>query len=477
MPIEKIVIVGGGVAGWLVALAFARKTRTTIAVLDTGGIDDSLGVPLTIETTLPSISRLHDLLGLDDTDVVRMTGSSFALGRALSNWSGAADVAFLSFGEIGASIGPVGFQHLVARLRADGRSVSLANYSIGALCAQSARFALPAADTRSVLSTIEYGLHLNVAEYREYLKREATALGVVTFTAETAEPALDDQGLIEAVATGNGHIIPGELFLDCSGQARLLVSRLPHYRFNDWSHYLPCTHVRSSVIPASVPPPLYAHIDAHANGWQRFASSQTKLEDIVVSDDCSPDGYTFTSGRIAAPWAGNCIAIGGSSAIIDPLASTQLPLVGNAIRRVLNLFPHDRHGNVERAEYNRQTIDELENARDFAVLHYKCNGRAGEAFWDDCRNMPVPDRLQHKIAVFGSCGRVVLHDEESFETWDWISVFDALNIRPQRYDTLANGIPVDRIEAHLAQVRDIMLKAVGSLPTQHEYLQSYKAAA
>lgn len=477
MPIEKIVIVGGGVAAWLAALALARKTACTITVVDTSGVDDSLGVPLAVETTLPSISKLHGLLGLDDEQVVRQTGSSYALGRALSNWTAAPGAAFHPFGEVGASLGPVGFQHLVARLRTEGQSVSFANYSLGALCAQSGRFAPPPASTRSVLSTMEYGLHLNVAEYRNDVKREATALGVVILPGSPTELILDDQGLIATLAIDTGEIIAGDLFLDCSGQARLLSSKLPQSGFEDWSEYLPCSHVRTSASMSSAPPPLYAHIDAHENGWQRFASTQSVIEEVVVSRTAAPDGYMFNSGRIAKPWAGNCVAIGGSAAIIDPLASTQLHLVGTSIARLLKLFPHERSAPVEATEYNRQTIEELENARDFAVLHYKCNGRTSDAFWDERRAVAVPERLAHKIALYESCGRVALHDEESFETWDWISVFDALGIRPRSYDAMANGIPMDKIQAHLAQVRNVMFKAIGTLPTQQEYLQSSKAAA
>lgn len=477
MPIEKIVIVGGGVAAWLAALAFARKTGCAITVFDTGGIDDSLGVPLAVETTLPSISKMHDLLGLDIEQVVRQTGSSYALGRALSNWTTAAGAAFHPFGEVGASLGPVGFQHLVARLRSKNQSVSLANYSLGALCAQSGRFAPPPASTRSVLSTMEYGLHLNVAEYRDYLKREATALGVVTLPGSPTELVMDQDGLIATLLIDTGEIIAGDLFLDCSGQTRLLCSKMPQPGFEDWSNWLPCNHVRTSASSSNAPPPLYAHIDAHENGWQRFASTRTLIEEVVVSQTAAPDGYMFISGRIAKPWTGNCVAIGGAAAIIDPLASTQLHLVGTAIARLLKLFPHECTAPVEAAEYNRQTIEELENARDFAILHYKGNGRTGDAFWNECRAMAVPERLAYKIALYESCGRIALHDEESFEAWDWISVFDALGIRPRSYDAMANGIPMDRIQAHLAQVRNVMLKGVGSLPTQQEYLRSHRAAA
>lgn len=477
MPIEEVIIVGGGVAGWLAALALASRTECAITILDTGGIDDSLGVPMAVETTLPSISKMHQLLDLDDEQVVRQTGSSYALGRALSNWSADGNAAFHPYGETGASLGPVGFHHLVARLRAEGQPISLANHSLGALCAQSGRFSPPQADARSVLSTMEYGLHLNVAEYRDFVKRKATALGVMSIAAEPTDLILDGYGLIEAVNLANGGTIAGDLFLDCSGQARLIARKMPKFAFEDWTQWLPSNHVRASYTRASTPPPLYAHIDANATGWQRFASTQTVLEEIVVSKGPESEGYAVTNGRIGEPWAGNSIAIGGSAAIIGPLVSTQLHLVGTAIQRILKLFPHDSHAAVEAAEYNRQTVNELENVRDFTILHYKCNGRVGDAFWDECRAIAAPECLAHKIALYESCGRVALHDEESFEAWDWISVFDALGIHPRSYDTMANGVSKDRIETHLGTVRNVMLKAVGSLPTQLEYLQSRKAQA
>jgi tryptophan 7-halogenase len=480
MPIEKIVIVGTGLAGCLAALALAHKTRCAITLVDTGGIDDSLGLPLTIEPTLPSIAQFHKLLGLDQERLVDQTGSSYTLGRALSNWASTTAASFHPYGGVGASLGPVGFQHLVARLRAEGLPLSFANYSIAALCAQSGRFAPTPAEARSVLSTMDFGLHLNVTEYRDQLKRAVIACGVTTVAGAPPDIALDQHGLITSLITETGERITGDLFIDCSGQSRLLIGKLPHLALEDWSHWLPCNSATANLTPASAPPPLYAHVDAHIIGWQRFTSTQNVLEDIFVSKvdgNGVANAYAFTSGRVSKPWSGNCIAIGGSAAIIDPLASTQLHLVGTAIQRLLKLFPHDRNCTVEADEYNRQTIEELENARDFAILHYKRNGRVGDSFWDACRAMPIPERLAHKIALYESCGRVALHDEESFEAWDWIAALDALGVRPRGYDAMTNGIPKDRIEAHLTQIRSIMLNAVGSLPTQQDYLQSRKAEA
>lgn len=473
MPIKDVVIIGGGVAGWLTALALARKSNCAITLVDTGGTDDSLGVPCAIEPTLPSIAAFHDLLGLDSISLAIETGSSFALGRALSNWTKAAAASFHAFGEIGASLGPTGFQHLVARLRHQGQVVNFANYSVNALSAQSGRFAPPPADSRSVLSTMAFGLHLNIAEYRTYLQQQATARGVRSLKGCPSNIMLDADGLIATITLDNGTSIAGDLFIDCSGQSRLLMRGLPPLTYEDWSRWLPCDQARSNLAPAAVPP-LYTHIDAHQTGWHRFTSTQSAVEEMLLSAGESLDGYKFQTGRLAESWVRNCIAIGGSAAIIDPIASTQMHLATQAICRLLRLFPHDRHGSIERSEFNRQTAEEQENARDFAILHYKCNARAGEPFWDDCRAMAVPDRLAHKIALYESCGRIALHDEESFEAWDWIAAFDAFGILPRSYDHLANGIAVERIGAHLAQVRAIMLKAVETMPMQHNFLQARK---
>jgi tryptophan 7-halogenase len=138
---------------------------------------------------------------------------------------------------------------------------------------------------------------------------------------------------------------------------------------------------------------------------------------------------------------------------------------------LIALFPTERFCRAEHAEYNRQTIEELECARDFAILHYKGNRRAGQPFWDACSAMAVPNRLAHKIALYESCGRNVLHDGETFEAPQWTALFDALGYRPRRYDALANGIARTHIDEHFARIRDVMLKAVAAMPTHADYLR------
>jgi tryptophan 7-halogenase len=475
MPIETIVIVGGGLVGWLTAAALARRTPCQIVVVETPSIDDSLGLPLKVEATLPSMTAFHAAIGFDEDSFMAGCGGSFTLGRALSNWTKEQTPSFGPYGEIGASLGPIAFHQLVARMRAQGNTVNLANYSVAALCAQSGRFARPPSDYRSVLATMAYGLHLESSSYRDVLKADAIARGVKQADGEVASLEQADSRLIDSVTLASGQSVSGDLFVDCTGQSRAVIGRMRAAKFEDWSCWLPCNQCAVSVSPTYASPPPYTHVDAHNRGWQSFASTQNVLGEALVyqSDEPERDGYHFSSGRMASLWAGNCIAIGGAAAIIDPIASTQLHLASSAILRLLRLFPHNRACRIEAAEYNRQTIEELENVRDFAILHYKANGRIGDPFWDSKRTIDVPARLAHKMDLYRSTGRLALHDEESFEASEWIALFDALGVRPNHYDAMADAIDRDDIANYLQQVRNAMLKAVATVPTHGEYLKQH----
>jgi tryptophan 7-halogenase len=477
MPIDRIVIAGGGVAGWMTASALARATPCTVTVVDAGGQDISLGYPSHAEPTLPSIVAFFDNSGMNEDQFLRTAHGSFTLGRALSGWGGAGQPGFHPYGDMGASIGPVAFHQLATHLRGKGETVNLANYTIAALCAQTGRFSRPPADARSVLSTMDYGIHVELRGLVAALRSDALACGAVAQDGEVLGAEMTDTGLIEAVVTTDNHRIKGDLFIDCTGAPGALIAGMLGVRYESWAHWLPCDRIASTLHPTAQTPAPFTHVDAQRGGWQRFVALQdfeceTRCYQSAYSDD-DPAATPLASGRRAAPWVANCIAIGGAAAVVDPLASTSLHLIQSAISRLIRLFPHDRTAPIEAIEYNQHSVQEIECARDFAIAHYKLNGRRGEPFWDACRAMAVPDRLGHKIALYQSCGRTALHDGEVFEDNDWIALFDALGVRPHRCDALVNGIAGDAIDAHFTRLRDVMLKAVASVPPHSDYIRQH----
>jgi tryptophan 7-halogenase len=473
MPVERIVIVGGGVAGWCAASALARKTQCQVIVVDPDGEDKSLGVPAPAISTLPSAALFHAELGHDEDAMLAACAGTFSLGTAISGFAPGAP-SFIPYGDIGAPLGPISFHHLVARLRSEGKAINLANYSVAALCAQAGRFGRPPAEDRSVLSTLEYGFHMNSDAYAAWLQADALAHGAEHMSGEIGDVRRDADGLLTDVVLYTGQKISGDLFIDASGVDAALFDRLEDRAFESWASWLPLNRCVAKLSDDRAAPPPYTHVDAHASGVQRFSPVQGSMAEQILFCSEFGSGQTtalpFTPGCRRQPWTGNCLALGGAAFIADPSTPIALHMLHASVGRLLTLLPHDRACRIEAREFNRQFGEECDGARDLMILPYLRNGRTGDPFWDRCRATEAPDRLAHRIALYEHTGRVALHDGDLIEAAGWVAWFDALGIRPQRYDVMADGIPLDEIEAHLERIRAIMLKTLATLPTHAEYL-------
>ncbi len=448
MPIDRIAIVGGGVGAWLAACLIARALpEVQISVREGEGPDRSLGIATAAETLFPADLEILDAAGIGEDALIRGARGTFALGRGLSGWRRDGAAAFIPFGEIGAPMGPTAFHQLAQRARAAGTTVNLANYGLGALCAQTSRFARARQGDRSVHATLAYGLHVETAALARWLSDDATANGV-----RTADE------------------LDADLIIDASGPASALAGP-----FESWAAHFPCDRAAAALRPSLQAPQPYAHLDAHAAGWQAFVPVRGAIgETFVYAHAAMPDGPqadAFEAGRQHAAWRGNVVSIGGAAALVDPVAGTQLHLALADVARLIALFPNDRACPAEAAEYNRQWRESTDCAFDFALFHYARNGRDDAAFWANARARALPDRLAYRIALFESCGRIVLHDGEVFEESQWVAAFDAFDVRARRHDALAQGLAMHDIETHFARVRAAMLKAVETMPPHAAYLE------
>jgi tryptophan halogenase len=467
--VRDIVIVGGGVAGWMSALALSRGLEGSgrnITLVDVAGPDASIGPFGPAESTLPGFARFLIDHGLDEAAVMRAARGSFTLGAAIAGWAGEGVTWFLPYGETGAPMGPVAFHQLAARYRATGQPLRLADFSLAAIAAQAGRFSRPSNDPRSPLSTLDYGLNLDKASFAALLK--SAAKGVTHHAAPFRSATIGDR--VESIMLESGAEITGDLFLDCSGAQAVLASALSP--FESWKHWLPCDRVIESANPAEGVPPSYTVAAAHASGWRRTVPLVGGQGDAILSSSAHADlgGVAFESGRRASFWTANCIALGAAASLADPVHPVGLHLVQSGLRRLLMLFPNAAAG-PEAAEYNRILHGEAERARDFVIAHYKTNGRVGEPLWDAARAMAVPEQLQYKLDLFASRGRVPMYDEEIFDRPDWVSLLDEQGLRPRRYDALADTIPEPALTQHFARLRQILIETAKTMPSHAEALR------
>ena len=488
-PIRQVVILGGGTAGWMTAAALVRALGAACEIvlieLEGGEMEDT-GVLAGFESTLPGIRAFNALLGLDEHAVARATRATAKLGTEFVDWSRPGRSYVHPLGEFGGAMEGVAFHHHWLRLATDPATGRLEDYALAAVAGRLGRFARPSDDPGSVLSTMNYALHLDVSAYVQGLRAYAEARGVRTLQGRFGGLKRAGDGLIQALRLQDGREVEGELFIDCSGAAGLLVEKELGVPYQDWREWLPCDRIAWTQAPSPVAPATLTSAAANRGGWRwrvplqdgaghanLFASRRVSEDEAAgrlvsrLPDAAPPRVERFRSGRRAHPWTGNCVAIGLSAACAEPLEGTGLHLVQSAVTKLLALFPSRNFAPAD--EYNRVVGEELDRIRDLLILHYKANRRRGEPLWDACRTMPVPEPLAHKIRMFESRGHVPLYDEETFEETGWVSVLIGQEVLPRRRHPFADRIPEAELRGRLGRMRALIRDAAERMPVGQSF--------
>ncbi len=498
--IQDVVIVGGGTAGWMTAAALSTvlRGRYRIRVVES----DEIGTVGVGEATIPMIQRFNRVVGIAENEFMRATQGTFKLGIEFVNWGRLGDRYMHGFGKLGQDLWTVQFEQYWHRMRALGRAQPLEQYSITRMAALANKFMPPRPDLgNSPLAEIAYAYHFDASLYARYLRGLAEQRGVqrtegkLTHATRRGEGA--HAGHVDAVVLESGERIAGDLFIDCSGFRGLLIEQTLQTGFEDWTHWLPCD--RAMAVPCESVKPLtpYTRSTAHRAGWQWRIPLQHRIgnghvySSAHVSDDeaaatllanldgkplADPRPIRFRTGMRRLAWNQNVIAIGLAGGFLEPLESTSIHLIQQAIQQLIDYFPDRGFSANDVAEFNRHSRFHWERIRDFVVLHYHLNQRDDSAFWRDCAHMSVPDSLQEKLDLYRSHGRVVRRDNELFAEVGWIQVMEGQNLVPQRHHPLAELQDEQATHEYLEGVREVIAKCVAFMPDHAAYIAEHCAA-
>lgn len=493
-PIEQVLIVGGGSAGWMAAAAMAETLGRGVAI--TLVESEEIGTVGVGEATIPPIRHFNQRLGIDEATFIRETGGSYKLGIEFVDWWKPGHSYFHPFGQHGAEFDVVPFYHYWMREHLAGRvSGPIDDFSMGWAMARAGKFAHPSPDRRMIQSTYDYAYHFDAVLYARFLRRYAEARGVTRVEGKVVDVARDgENGHIRSVTLADGQVLEAELFVDCSGFRGLLIEDALETGYENWQHWLPCD--RAVAAPSKRQPEVapYTRSTAREAGWQwriplqhrtgngyvhcsQFISEDQAHDTLVSSlgSDLAgePRMLRFVTGHRRKFWNGNCVAIGLSAGFMEPLESTSLHLIQYGILRLLALFPDKGMSPLLAHEYNTQTLVEYERIRDFLILHYKATERTDGELWRYCAAMPIPDSLQYKIDHFRDYGVLVADERELFNNPSWIAVYLGQGVVPERAPAVTHTRDHVPVAERFAAIAGAMRDAVAAMPEHAQFLEQH----
>lgn len=495
--IEKIVIVGGGTAGWMAAAALSRylpRDTTQITLIESADIG-TVGVG---EATIPQIATFNRMLGIDENEFMKATNATFKLGIEFANWGRKGDRYFHPFGEYGFDLEGLEFHQFWTRLKSLGDTHGLDDYSLNTAAAYAGKFLRPEGDPRSVLSKLGYAFHFDASLYAKYLRSYAEKRGVERKEGLVTNVELDSLGEnIKRVQLADGRSEPGDLFIDCTGFRGLLIEGALQAGYEDWTKWLPMD--RAVAIPSeSVEPPRpYTISTAQDAGWiwriplqhrvgnghvycSQFMDQETATEALVAQLTgkplADPNHLRFVTGRRKQFWKANCVALGLSAGFLEPLESTSIHLIQSGIAKLLALFPRKKISSVDRDEYNRILSVSYEHIRDFIILHYVATEREDTPFWRQMKDLTPPPTLQRKMALIEEAGRFFRYDDELFSVVSWMAVMVGQRRPPRSYNPVADVLSEHNLSHSLANMRALITKTANAMPTHQQFIDRYCSA-
>lgn len=432
--IKNVVILGGGTAGWMTASYLGKALQRTarITVLEAPSIP-RIGVG---EATVPNLQRaFFDYLGIAEDDWMRECNASFKMAVKFINWrtpgkgtaadrqwQGRGDHFFHPFGLLPAQ-DQIPLSHYWSYQRERGQTDQPFDYSCFIEPAlMDANRAPRWLDGRRATN---YAWHLDAHLVAEYLRRFATEKqGAVHVADEMTEVVQDERGYITALKTKSGRVLKGDLFIDCSGFAGLLINKVMAEPFLDMSDRLLCDSAVATAVPHDdalhgVQP--YTSAIAMSSGWtwkipmlSRFGSGyvySSKFADKAEATDefcqlwqLDPETrfnhIRFRVGRNRRAWVKNCVSIGLASCFLEPLESSGIYFIYAAIYQLAKHFPDLRFDQILVDRFNWEIETMFDDTRDFIQAHFYLSPRVDTPFWAANKELELSDGIREKIAMY-----------------------------------------------------------------------------
>ena len=507
---RRILIVGGGTAGWLTAaylakhLALSERSHLEVTVLESPDI----GVIGVGEGTFPTIRTTLQFLGIDERRFIRETSATFKQGIRFVDWAqagaGGAHHEFLHpfeapFYTEGTSLVPYWLLQDEATRPPFAQAVTIQERVAEAMRApkrpHEAAYAGP----------LNYAYHFDAIKLAKVLAERAQELGVQHVEATLGGVVRDAAGAIDHIDTLQHGSFRADLYVDCTGFRAEMIGQAPGAAFKSVRRHLFTDRALTCKLPfddPDAPMESCTIATAHEAGWTwEIGLNGSRGIGCVYSGDHMTDDRAaeilhdyvgagrgelqtrripFAAGYREKQWVKNCVAVGLSAGFLEPLESTGLVLIEAAIGMIAEMFPHGGPIEAPARRFNELMTARFENIVNFLKLHY-CVSRREEPFWRDNADVAsIPERLADFLEQwkYRPPGRYdFMLDTETFAFFNYQYILYGMGYRTDMSAARADFTQVAEAEKIFAKIRRFGDRALVDLPTHRSLVQQINAQA
>lgn len=490
--VRRVVVAGGGTAGWVTATALVRHLGPLIDV--TLVESEEIGTIGVGESTVPTFRGFHQLMKIKEDRFMAATQATVKLGIEFKNWGQIGDRYIHPFGTIGLRWSWMAdFHHFWLHAKSLGFGGDLGEYCLEWVAGEADRMSLDGPVPPS------YAYHIDASAYARFLRDLAEPAGVRRIEGKIRNVELSpESGFIDALLLETGERIEGDLFIDCTGFRSLLLGQALGVAFEDWGQWIRTDSAIAVQATSDGPQQPYTSAIAHEAGWRWhiplqhrsgngfvFSSAHMSADEaharLLAEIDGEPliDPFLvrFKTGMRTRAWHKNCLGFGLAGGFIEPLESTSIHLMMAAVTRLIEDFPFYGCDDALIQNFNAKSRLEYENIRDFIILHYHVTNRDDSEFWNACRMMEVPASLSERMALWRENARAYQLPHELFRVDSWSMVLLGQRLAPLGYHHVGRLMPDIRLRDELERMRHDIRDIAMQMPSHKEFLNNYCPAA
>ncbi len=461
LPVRRIVIVGGGSAGWMTALIFARSLidrGVEIAVLESPAVP-IIGVG---EGSTPWLRGFFDSLGIEEAEWMPACHATYKCGITFDGWSTKPgfESYFHPFASMLDNLTMTQFVHN-AEARINGANVHAHpdRFFIAARLAAGRR--APKANENFPFD-IWHGYHFDAVLLGQFLHKKALQRGVRYQQCHVTRAALDEKGAIASVSTKEGETVRADLFVDCTGFAGLLIDKALHTPFISFAQNLfnDAAVAIPTPIDAAIPSETISTALKHGWAWKIPLTSRYGNGYVYSTQFCSPEAaetelrqrlglldspvearhLKMKIGRVTRHWNQNCLAVGLAQGFIEPLEATALLFIQQTAAMFVEYLEKGDLSEAAHDSFNQRVNDHFEGTRDYIVTHYKTNTRQDTEYWRaNAANLNLSDNLKKLYSTWmagksiaAGVGQQVIG--KGYPVFSWYSIMAGMGIFPDPQD-------------------------------------------